>query len=43
VRERIIKAGSEPASGTPEQVLEMAKNAAVKLDRIIRTANIKVE
>lgn len=43
VRERIIKAGSEPASGTPEQVLEMAKNAAVKLDRIIRTANIKAE
>ena len=43
VREQIIRAGSEPASGTPEQVLEMARNAAVKWERVIRIANIKPE
>jgi tripartite-type tricarboxylate transporter receptor subunit TctC len=43
VRERIIKAGSQPGFGTPEQVLDMARKAAVNLDRIIRTANIKAE
>jgi tripartite-type tricarboxylate transporter receptor subunit TctC len=42
-RERIVNAGMEPVSNTPEQMLQVAKVDAVKIEKIIRTANIKVE
>jgi tripartite-type tricarboxylate transporter receptor subunit TctC len=42
-RERAIRAGSEPGIMTPDEILEKAKNAATKFDRVIREANIKAE
>jgi tripartite-type tricarboxylate transporter receptor subunit TctC len=40
-RERIVNAGMEPASNSPEQMLQLAKQDGAKIDQIIRTANIK--
>lgn len=42
-RERIANAGMEPASNTPEQMLELAKQGGAQIDKIIRTANIRLE
>ena len=42
-RERIVNAGMEPVSNTPEQMLEVAKLDGAKIDKIVRTANIKLE
>lgn len=42
-RERVINAGMEPVSNTPEQMLEVAKMDGAKIDKIVRTANIKLE
>ena len=42
-RERIIGAGMEPISNTPEQMLEVAKQDGAKIEKIVRTANIKLE
>jgi len=42
-RDRIIGGGMEPISNTPEQMLELAKQDGAKIDRIVRTANIKIE
>lgn len=42
-RECIVNAGMEPVSNTPEQMLEVAKLDGAKIDRIVRTANIKLE
>ena len=40
-REKILNAGSEPSSSTPEEVLQIVKDSAIKYDRIIKAANIK--
>ncbi len=40
-RERIINTGMEPTFNSPEQMLQLAKQDGAKIDRIIRTANIK--
>lgn len=42
-RERIVNAGMEPASNTPEQMLELAQQDGAHIDKIIRTANIRLE
>lgn len=42
-RDRIVSGGMEPISNTPEQMLELAKQDGAKIDRIVRTANIKIE
>lgn len=42
-RERIVNAGMEPVSNTPEQMLEVAKVDGAKIEKIVRTANIKME
>jgi tripartite-type tricarboxylate transporter receptor subunit TctC len=42
-RERIINAGMEPLSNTPEQMLQLAKQDGAKIDGIVRAANIKLE
>ena len=42
-RERIVNAGMEPVSNTPEQMLQVAKLDGAKIDNIIRTANIKLD
>ena len=42
-RERIVNAGMEPVSNTPEQMLQVAKIDAAKIEKIVRTAGIKIE
>ena len=42
-RARIVNAGMEPVSNTPDQMVEVAKLDGAKIDRIVRTANIKME
>ena len=42
-RERVINAGMEPVSNSPAEMLEVAKADGTKIDRIVRTANIKLE
>jgi tripartite-type tricarboxylate transporter receptor subunit TctC len=42
-RERIINAGMEPVANTPEQMLQVAKIDATKIEKIVRTAGIKLE
>jgi tripartite-type tricarboxylate transporter receptor subunit TctC len=42
-RERVMSAGMEPVSNTPEQMLQVAKQDGTKIDKIIRIANIKAE
>jgi tripartite-type tricarboxylate transporter receptor subunit TctC len=42
-RDRIVAAGSEPSSSTPEELLQIVKDSAAKYDRIIKAANIKPE
>ena len=42
-RERIVNAGMEPASNTPEQMLQVARVDAAKVEKIVRTAGIKIE
>ena len=41
LREKIVNAGSEPASCTPEELLQIVKDSAAKYERIIKAANIK--
>ena len=41
LREKIVNAGSEPASSTPEELLQIVKDSAAKYERIIKAANIK--
>ena len=43
LRDRLINAGSEPATSTPEELLQFVKDNAAKYDKIIRGANIKAE
>ena len=43
VRERIVNAGMEAVSSTPEQMLQTAKKDGAKIDNIVRTAGIKLE
>ncbi len=43
LRDKILAAGSEPASSTPEELLQIVKDSAAKYDRIIKAANIKPE
>jgi tripartite-type tricarboxylate transporter receptor subunit TctC len=42
-REQVLKNGLEPAHNTPEQMLQLAKRDADKIDRIVRAAGIKAE
>jgi tripartite-type tricarboxylate transporter receptor subunit TctC len=42
-RERIVAAAMEPVSNTPEQMLQLAKEDAAKIEKIARIANIKME
>jgi tripartite-type tricarboxylate transporter receptor subunit TctC len=42
-RERVIDVGLEPAANTPEQMLQLAKKDGAQIDKIIRTAGIKIE
>lgn len=42
-RERIVSAGMEPVSNSPEKMLELAKLDGAKIEKIVRTANIKME
>ena len=42
-RQRTIEGGLEPKSNTPEQMLQLAKADAAKIDKIVRTAGIKAE
>jgi tripartite-type tricarboxylate transporter receptor subunit TctC len=42
-RQRTIDGGLEPKSNTPEQMLELAKLDAAKIDKIVRTTGIKPE
>lgn len=42
-RERIINAGMEPVSNTPEQMLQVAKQDGAKIDAIVRDAKIKID
>ena len=42
-RQRTIDGGLEPKSNTPEQMLQLAKADAAKIDKIVRTAGIKAE
>ena len=42
-RERVINAGMEPVSNSPEQMLQVAKLDGAKIEKIVRTANIKLE
>jgi tripartite-type tricarboxylate transporter receptor subunit TctC len=42
-RQRTIEGGLEPKSNTPEQMLQLAKSDAAKIDKIVRTAGIKAE
>jgi len=42
-RQRVIDGGMEPVSSSPEQMLKIAKLDAAKIDKIVRTANIKLD
>jgi tripartite-type tricarboxylate transporter receptor subunit TctC len=42
-RQRTIDGGLEPRSNTPEQMLQLAKADAAKIDKIVRSAGIKPE
>lgn len=42
-RDQVLKNGLEPAFNTPEQMLQLAKRDADKIDQIVRAANIKAE
>ena len=42
-RDRVINAGMEPVSNTPEQMLQVAKLDAAKIEKIVRTAKITLE
>jgi tripartite-type tricarboxylate transporter receptor subunit TctC len=41
-RTRVIESGMEPISNTPDQMLQVAKKDGEKIERIVRTADIKV-
>jgi tripartite-type tricarboxylate transporter receptor subunit TctC len=43
MRERLLNAGSEPQSSTPEELAARMRSDVEKFGRIIRTANIKAE
>jgi hypothetical protein len=42
-RERVIAAVMQPVSNTPEEMLQVAKLDAARIENIVRTANIKLE
>jgi tripartite-type tricarboxylate transporter receptor subunit TctC len=42
-RNPVIKAGMEPIANTPEQMLQVAKQDGAKIEKIVKTANIKME
>jgi tripartite-type tricarboxylate transporter receptor subunit TctC len=42
-RERVSGVGMEPVSNTPEQMLQVAKLDAARIEKIVRTANIRLE
>ena len=41
-RTRVIESGMEPFSNTPDQMIQVAKKDGEKIEKIVRTANIKV-
>jgi tripartite-type tricarboxylate transporter receptor subunit TctC len=41
-RTRVIESGMEPISNTPDQMIQVAKKDGEKIEKIVRTANIKV-
>jgi tripartite-type tricarboxylate transporter receptor subunit TctC len=41
-RTRVIESGMEPISNTPDQMVQVAKKDGEKIEKIVRTANIKV-
>jgi tripartite-type tricarboxylate transporter receptor subunit TctC len=42
-KDRVVAAGMEAISNTPEQMLQFAKQDGATIDKIVRTANIKLE
>jgi tripartite-type tricarboxylate transporter receptor subunit TctC len=42
-RQRVVDSGMEPVSNTPEQMLKVAKTDGAQIEKIVRTANIKLE
>ena len=42
-RTRVIESGMEPVSSTPDQMVQVAKKDGEKIEKIVRTANIKIE
>jgi tripartite-type tricarboxylate transporter receptor subunit TctC len=42
-RNPVIKAGMEPVANTPEQMLQVAKQDGARIEKIVKTANIKME
>ena len=42
-RQRVIDGGMEPISSTPDQMLQIAKIDGAKIDKIVKTAGIKLE
>jgi tripartite-type tricarboxylate transporter receptor subunit TctC len=42
-RDRLVKAGSEPASSTPEQLAALVRENVAKFGKIIKTAGIKLD
>lgn len=42
-RERVLNAGLEPQASTPEQMVQLAKKDAAMIDRIVRSANIRLD
>lgn len=41
-RTRVIESGMEPVANTPEQMVQVAKKDGEKIEKIVRTANIKL-
>jgi tripartite-type tricarboxylate transporter receptor subunit TctC len=42
-RNPVVKAGMEPVANTPEQMLQVAKQDGARIEKIVKTANIKME
>ena len=42
-RTRVIESGMEPISNTPDQMVQVAKKDGEKIEKIVRTANIRIE
>ena len=42
-RTRVVESGMQPIANTPEQMIQVAKKDGEKIERIVRSANIKIE